>query len=117
MRFVGGCILISLEQSDLFRVLFERNSIEGQDARLNANRGLDLFFERKFVGIKLYWINLQFCYAHNRAADRFGVGRSLGRKQEGCQQQCSEQQQWSPAHMQPFLATRATLISRKTEFP
>jgi hypothetical protein len=60
---------------------FERNGIQDQDARLNANRGLDLFFERNFVGVNLCWINLQFCYAHNRP-DRFGIGRWLGRKQQ-----------------------------------
>jgi hypothetical protein len=69
MRFVCGCIPIGFKQSDLFRMLFERNGVQRQDARFNTNRSLDFFFKSEFVGVKLRWINLQFCYPHNRASD------------------------------------------------
>lgn len=49
---------------------------------LNANRSLDFFFESELVGLKLPWINLQFCYPANRASNGFGSGTSLRAKQE-----------------------------------
>src|SRR5438270_11847187 len=80
VRLVCSSISIRFEQSDLFRVLFERNGIERQDSRLNTNRSLDFLFESKFVGVELRRINLQFCYPHNRASDRFCSGTSLDAK-------------------------------------
>ena len=98
MRFVCGCIPIGFKQSDLFRMLFERNGVQRQDARFNTNRSLDFFFKSEFVCVKLCWINLQFCYPHNRASDYYGRGSTLP-KQQGRNQRCPEQQRLSPRHM------------------
>src|SRR4051812_29659701 len=100
MRFVCGWIPIGFKQSDLLRMLFERNGVQRQDARFNTNRSLDLFFKSEFVGVKLRWVNLQFCYPHNRASDHYGRGSTLP-KQQGRSQRCPEQQRLSPRHMQP----------------
>ena len=50
MRFGCGGIPIGFKQSDLFRMLFERNGVQRQDARFNTNRSLDFFFKGGFVG-------------------------------------------------------------------
>lgn len=44
-------------------------------------RSLNSVFESDLVSIKLPWINLQFCYPHNRASVGFGSGTALSPKE------------------------------------
>jgi hypothetical protein len=52
-------------------MIFDGNGIQGQHARLNADRSIDLFFQGDFVGFQLIRVKFQLCEPHDAVFLRF----------------------------------------------
>jgi len=97
VRSVRSLISIGFENSDLRGLILDRHGVQGQDSWLNANRSLNLLFERCFIALDLSRIDLQLGYPHDTAL-RFGRGVSARPEQTGNHHGCAKEQKLFHPH-------------------